>query len=71
MQGVVMFFALVVVLIFGTIKAGGFSEVIDNAQAIEGFFSLTSIASPQWTPTAFSRSQTAYRCLGKREATAF
>lgn len=46
MQGVVMFFALVVVLIFGTIKAGGFSEVIDNAQAIEGFFSLTSIASP-------------------------
>lgn len=46
MQGVVMFFALVVVLIFGTIKAGGFSAVIDNAQAIEGFFSLTSIASP-------------------------
>lgn len=46
MQGVVMFFALVVVLIFGTIKAGGFSAVLDNAQAIEGFFSLTSIASP-------------------------
>lgn len=46
MQGVVMFFALVVVLIFGTIKAGGFSAVVDNAQAIEGFFSLTSIASP-------------------------
>ncbi len=46
MQGVVMFFALVVVLVFGTIKAGGFSAVLDNAQAIEGFFSLTSIASP-------------------------
>lgn len=46
MQGVVMFFALVVVLIFGTIKAGGFSAVLDNAQAIDGFFSLTSIASP-------------------------
>ena len=46
MQGVVMFFALLVVLVVGTINAGGFWAVIENAQSIDGFFSLTSIASP-------------------------
>lgn len=46
MQGVVMFFALLVVLVAGTIHAGGFWAVIENAQSIEGFFSLTSVASP-------------------------
>ena len=46
MQGVVMFFALLVVLVAGTINAGGFWAVIENAQSIDGFFSLTSIASP-------------------------
>jgi sodium/proline symporter len=46
MQGIVMIFALVMVLVFGTINAGGFSAVLENAQNIPGFFSLTSIASP-------------------------
>jgi sodium/proline symporter len=46
MQGVVMFCALVIMLVCGTIHAGGFSAVIENAKSIEGYFSLTSIASP-------------------------
>ena len=47
MQGVVMFCALIIVLIFGTVKAGGVSAILENAQNIEGFFSLTSIATPE------------------------
>ena len=46
MQGVVMFCALVIVLIFGTVKAGGLDAVMANAQAIPGFFSLTAMANP-------------------------
>lgn len=46
MQGVVMFCALIIVLGFGTAKAGGFDAVIANAQSIDGFFSLTATANP-------------------------
>ena len=46
MQGVVMFFALVVVLVFGTVKAGGFSVVAENAKGIAGYLSLSKLASP-------------------------
>lgn len=46
MQGVVMFFALLVVLCFGTAKAGGFENVVENAKSIAGYFSLSHIASP-------------------------
>lgn len=46
MQSVVMIFALAVILIMGTINAGGISAVIENAKAIPGFFSLTKTAVP-------------------------
>ena len=46
MQAVVMVIALVTVLVLGTINAGGLDAVIANAQAIPGYLSLTSLASP-------------------------
>lgn len=47
MQGVVMFCALVIVVSLGVINAGGIGAVIDNAKEIQGYFSLTSIATPE------------------------
>ncbi|MDF2676895.1 MAG: sodium:proline symporter [Bacillota bacterium] len=46
MQGVVMFFALVIILVTGTSAAGGVTAVIDNAKSIPGFFDFFGIASP-------------------------
>lgn len=46
MQAVVMIIALLGVLILGTVNAGGIGAVIDNAKAIPGYFSLTSLATP-------------------------
>ena len=46
MQGVVMFFALSIVLITGISAAGGVSAIIENAKAIPGFFEFFGIASP-------------------------
>ncbi len=47
MQGVVMFCALVIVVSLGVINAGGIGAVIDNAKEIPGYFSLTSLATPE------------------------
>lgn len=46
MQAVVMIFALTVILITGTLAAGGFQAVVDNAKSIPGFFTFFGIASP-------------------------
>lgn len=46
MQAIVMVIALVTVLVTGTINAGGIDAVIANAQAIPGYLSLTSMATP-------------------------
>ena len=46
MQGIVMFIALGFVLAFGIFKAGGLSEVIENAKAIPGFLDFFGVASP-------------------------
>lgn len=42
-QSIVMTIAIFVVLGFGTVSAGGFSQVMDNAAGIAGYFSLTAI----------------------------
>jgi sodium/proline symporter len=47
MQGIVMFVALGLVLIVGLMKAGGISEVIDNAKAIPGFLDFFGAANPE------------------------
>ena len=46
MQAVVMIFALTVILITGTLAAGGLQAVVDNAKSIPGFFTFFGIASP-------------------------
>jgi sodium/proline symporter len=46
MQGIVMFFSLLAVLICGTIAAGGISSIVENAQQIPGFFQFFGIAQP-------------------------
>ncbi len=46
MQGVVMFFALTVIVVVGIIKAGGLGAVVDNAQSIPGFFEFFGLGNP-------------------------
>jgi sodium/proline symporter len=51
-QGIVMIFALVTLLVVGTTVAGGPSAIIENIKSIPGFLSFTSIASPAVTDGA-------------------
>jgi sodium/proline symporter len=46
MQGIIMFFALIFVLLFGINAAGGVSTVIENAKTIPGFLDFFGIAQP-------------------------
>lgn len=46
MQGIVMFFALIAVLVAGISAGGGVSQIIANANEIPGFFEFFGIASP-------------------------
>ena len=46
MQGVVMFFSLVAVLLVGVSVAGGIGAVADNVKQIPGFFDFFGIAQP-------------------------
>ena len=45
-QSIIMTIALVVVLGFGVTKAGGLSAVVDNAQSMAGYLSLSRIYDP-------------------------
>lgn len=47
MQGIIMICALAVVLVSGVIKAGGISEVIENAKNIPGFLDFFGVAQPE------------------------
>ena len=47
LQAVIMSIALIVVLIFGTVQAGGLGQVIENAKQIPGYLSLTNIYVPE------------------------
>jgi len=46
MQSIVMIIALTVIVIIGTVNAGGFGAVIDNANSIPGFFDFFGLANP-------------------------
>ncbi len=46
MQGVVMFFALVSVVVIAVVSAGGFGAVLDNAKSIPGFFEFFGLGNP-------------------------
>ncbi len=49
MQAIIMVFALLVVLVSGTIAAGGIGEVFENIKNIPGFLEFFNIASPAVT----------------------
>lgn len=46
MQAVVMSFALIVIVVTGTVTAGGLGAVIENARSIPGFLEFFGIATP-------------------------
>jgi len=46
MQGIIMFFALSVVLVTGIVKTGGISQLIENAKNIPGYLEFFGIAQP-------------------------
>ena len=46
MQAIVMVFALVVILVFGTINAGGLGAVFENINNIPGFLEFFSLGNP-------------------------
>ncbi|MBQ8869283.1 MAG: sodium/proline symporter [Oscillospiraceae bacterium] len=46
MQAIVMIIALVVIVVIGTVKAGGIGAVIDNAKEIPGFLEFFGLATP-------------------------
>ncbi|MGN0182330.1 MAG: sodium/proline symporter PutP [Candidatus Ornithomonoglobus sp.] len=46
-QSIVMTVALVVVLGYGTVHAGGIGAVIENAKSLPGYFSVTNIHVPE------------------------
>ena len=47
LQSIIMTIALVVVLVYGIVNAGGLGEVIENAKALPGYFSLRNIYVPE------------------------
>ncbi len=46
MQAIVMVVALTIIVVVGTVAAGGFDAVISNAQSIPGFLEFFGIATP-------------------------
>ena len=46
MQGIVMITALTVIVVIGTVRAGGLSEVVENAKSIPGFSEFFGMANP-------------------------
>lgn len=56
-QSIVMTLALVIVLTYGINSAGGFGAVMDNAQSLSGYLSMTAVHDPA------SGSATSYSAL--------
>ncbi len=46
MQGIVMFVALTVIVVVSIFKAGGLTEILNNAKEIPGFFEFFGLANP-------------------------
>ncbi len=46
MQAIVMIIALVVIVVIGTVKAGGIGAVVENAKEIPGFLEFFGLATP-------------------------
>ena len=65
MQAIVMVSALIVVLVVGTVNAGGLSTVIENARSIPGFFTFFGIASPETVDGVQQVSETGAPLFGE------
>ena len=65
MQAVVMVFALLTILVTGTIAAGGIGQVIENAKEIPGYFSLTSLANPSLDANGVQQSANGVALFGE------
>lgn len=63
MQAIVMVVALVAILVLAVANAGGLDAVIANAQSIDGFLSLTQVASPSTTEANAFGTATSYSVL--------
>ncbi len=50
MQSIVMITALVVVVVIGTVSAGGIGAVVENSQSIPGFLEFFGLANPTVDP---------------------
>ena len=46
MQSIVMIMALIIIVVTGTVAAGGLDAVVENARSIPGFFDFFGIATP-------------------------
>ena len=46
MQAIVMILALIIIVVTGTVAAGGLDAVLDNARSIPGFFDFFGVATP-------------------------
>ncbi len=49
MQAIVMVFSLVLILVLSIVSVGGVANVLSNGRSIDGFFSMTAIATPSTT----------------------
>ena len=53
-QSIVMTMAIIIILSFGIYTAGGFNEVVENAQSLSGYLSLTQTYAPGNETTTYS-----------------
>ena len=63
MQAIVMVVALVAILVLSVANAGGLGAVIENAKSIDGFMSLTHVATPSTTEANAFGSANPYSVL--------
>ena len=63
MQAIVMVVALVAILVMSVANAGGIDAVIANAKSIEGYLSLTHVATPSTTEANVFGSASTYGIL--------
>ena len=68
MQSIVMVVALVVIVITGTVAAGGLDAVIDNAKSIPGFFEFFGIATPVTDASGVQQSLNGEALFGDGES---
>lgn len=65
MQAIVMIIALVVIVITGTVAAGGLDAVVDNAKSIPGFFEFFGIATPVTDANGVQQSMNSQPLFGE------